>query len=95
MYRVAERVESSADALRVGVFIKGVPMLAYIDAGTAAAIAAMATGGMAGAKVAAQSFFYGRRGKKTDAAAQAETVDHETEDLSDDFAETYIEQQAA
>ena len=55
----------------------------------------MATGGMAGAKVAAQSFFYGRRGKKTDAAAPAEAVDHETEDLSDDFAETYIEQQAA
>ena len=38
MYRVAERVESSADAHRVGVFITGVLMLAYIDAGTAAAL---------------------------------------------------------
>lgn len=39
-------------------------MLAYIDAGTAAAIAAMATGGLAGAKVAAQSFFASARRKK-------------------------------
>ncbi len=38
-------------------------MLAYIDAGTAAAIAAMATGGMAGVKVAAQSVFSRRKGK--------------------------------
>lgn len=51
-------------------------MLAYIDAGTAAAIAAVATGGLAGAKVATQSFISNRLGKKknarvaTDASAQ-------------------------
>jgi len=39
-------------------------MIAYIDAGTAAAIAAMATGGLAGVKVAAQSFFTSARRKK-------------------------------
>ncbi len=45
-------------------------MLAYIDAGTAAAIAAMATGGMAGVKVAAQSVFSRRKGKaKTEPVA--------------------------
>ena len=45
--------------------IKGVTMLAYIDAGTAAAIAAMATGGLAGAKVAAQSFFTSMKKKNS------------------------------
>lgn len=37
--------------------------LAYIDAGTAAAVAAVATGGIAGVKAAAQSFVYKRRSK--------------------------------
>lgn len=50
-------------------------MLAYIDAGTAAAIAAMATGGLAGAKVAMQSFVFrvkkGNRGQ--DVAEATET----------------------
>ncbi len=47
-------------------------MLAYIDAGTAAAIAAMATGGLAGAKVAAQSFFTSMKKNKN---AAPETVE--------------------
>lgn len=46
-------------------------MLAYIDAGTAAAIAAMATGGVAGVKVAAQSMFM-RRKPKSGAAVKQE-----------------------
>lgn len=51
-------------------------MLAYIDAGTAAAIAAMATGGLAGAKVAAQSFFTSMKKNKN---AAPETVEsHES-----------------
>ncbi len=71
-------------------------MLAYIDAGTAAAIAAMATGGLAGAKVAAQSFFY--RGKKK-AAPQAEQMSDHVEDVeveeAVEQAPTYTHQQAA
>lgn len=51
---------------------QGVPMLAYIDAGTAAAIAAMATGGLAGCKVAAQSFFTSMKKNK---ATSPETVE--------------------
>lgn len=67
-------------------------MLAYIDAGTAAAIAAMATGGLAGAKVAAQSFFSGRRGQKARADHRAKVAeaaeDFETEE---DFETDSIE----
>ena len=59
-------------------------MLAYIDAGTAAAIAAMATGGLAGAKVAAESFIFGRRGKKK-AKQQAETAEMDNEFYSEEF----------
>ena len=44
-------------------------MLAYIDAGTAAAIAAMATGGLAGAKLAVQSMFM-RRGHAPEDSAE-------------------------
>ncbi len=70
-------------------------MFAYIDAGTAAAIAAMATGGMAGAKVAAQSFISGRRGKKkreevaarkVAEAESAEEID-ELDELDDEIVE--------
>ena len=56
------RVWRAGDLLQTE--FQGVTMLAYIDAGTAAAIAAMATGGAAGAKVAVQSMFAGRRSKK-------------------------------
>lgn len=60
-------------------------MLAYIDAGTAAAIAAVATGGLAGAKVAAQSFVAGFRGKnKTSLASDADVVHALTEDAAFD-----------
>lgn len=48
-------------------------MFAYIDAGTAAAIAAMATGGLAGAKVAAQSFIASKRKSKTPVVRQEQT----------------------
>ena len=48
-------------------------MLAYIDAGTAAAIAAMATGGLAGAKVAAQSFFTSMKKNKNSAPETVES----------------------
>ena len=71
--------------------LRGVRMLAYIDAGTAAAIAAMATGGLAGAKVAAQSFFYGRK-KKTD--PEADQLSEQVEGLEDD-APAYTQQQPA
>ncbi len=57
-------------------------MLAYIDAGTAAAIAAVATGGLAGAKVAAQSFVSSFKKKKPAGAAKAtEAVTDEIEEL--------------
>lgn len=61
-------------------------MLAYIDAGTAAAIAAMATGGLAGAKVAVQSMF--TRWKKTPAA---DTELNDAEDLGTDAAPADVE----
>ena len=71
-------------------------MLAYIDAGTAAAIAAVATGGLAGAKVAAQSFVAGFRGKKkTDAAESVQVASSIDVDVEDDFAEIDPHQQAA
>lgn len=65
-------------------------MFAYIDAGTAAAIAAMATGGLAGAKVAAQSFISGKRGKKRAAAEvdEVETVSQDDENDLDASPET-------
>lgn len=75
-------------------------MFAYIDAGTAAAIAAMATGGMAGAKVAAQSFISGRRGKKKREAVAAQEVadqntldelDEELDEMADEIAEDSVE----
>jgi len=50
-------------------------MLAYIDAGTATAIAAMATGGLAGAKVAAQTFM--TKMKKSKSAERQDTVTHD------------------
>jgi len=60
-------------------------MLAYIDAGTAAAIAAMATGGLAGAKVAAQSFFTSMKKNKNAAPETTEThepVEHIAEPVT-------------
>lgn len=72
-------------------------MLAYIDAGTAAAIAAVATGGLAGAKVAAQSFVAGFRGKKKSsdtAQAEAEAVAPLVEE-TEDFEQATSHQRAA
>lgn len=70
-------------------------MLAYIDAGTAAAIAAMATGGLAGAKVAAQSFLSGRRGQKKKASLEVDPANTEVADLDEEPAIAYPNQQAA
>lgn len=54
-------------------------MLAYIDAGTAAAIAAVATGGLAGAKVAAQSVFFRFKSSKKAQEPVEEQVDEQVE----------------
>ncbi len=71
-------------------------MLAYIDAGTAAAIAAMATGGLAGAKVAAQSLVYGRFGKKKNATTEEiETTDTVIAEPSDNLANNLSTNQQA
>ena len=61
-------------------------MLAYIDAGTAAAIAAMATGGLAGAKVAVQSMFMRKK------ASSPEPTEVDT---SSDAEEAAVEQTEA
>ena len=63
-------------------------MLAYIDAGTAAAIAAMATGGAAGAKVAVQSMFSGRRLKKKQKLQEQEQASASTALDADEELET-------
>lgn len=64
-------------------------MLAYIDAGTAAAIAAVATGGLAGAKVAAQSFMSSFKKKPAAPVEEAvETVSEELDEVDVPEAET-------
>lgn len=66
-------------------------LISSLDAGTAAAIAAMATGGLAGAKVAAQSVFYGRKNKKNknsevDENLETQQLDSLENDVTDPIA---------
>lgn len=49
--------------------------LAYIDAGTAAAVAAMATGGMAGVKAAFTSLAVGRNKRKNKGTDEPTNID--------------------